>query len=234
MAVRTRSSSQKRTTEVEKHTGDQTPTKRKPMLRGWFHGIIIPIFIYYAINLIQKSASNPAKYACFTYAAAVVLQATVSAIYNIPNWRPEMRLLLRKYDHAVIYILIAATYSPFCVVASEVYPRSTLVLWLMWILASFGMASCFIKKGAFKSKIVSSLSYILIGWCGAPPLAHGVFERIVYRYLLLGGISYSVGGMMYALHWPNPIRGILEYHEAFHLCTIVANLMMYKAILHLL
>lgn len=235
MTVRTRSSSQNRSAkEEQKVQKAEDDKKRRPILRGWFHAIAAPFLIPAGVELIKKAPTDPVKYACLAYAISVALQFTVSAIYNVPTWDPDTRLALRKVDHACIYFVIAATYTPFCAIAFEKYPSSLVLLFFMWTVATIGFASCFIKKGAFKSKIVSSASYILLGWCGTPALMANVFPHVVYRYILFGGLWYSVGGIMYALHWPNPIQGVLEYHEMFHLSTIIANSMMYEAVLQAL
>ena len=234
MVVSRLSSSQNRSLEAQRDGKEPTDSKRRPILRGWLHAIAVPYVIHVGIDIIHKAPTNPIKHACLAYVVFVALQFTVSAIYNVPTWDPETRLALRKLDHAWIYFVIAATYTPFCIIASEIYPLSLLLLLFMWTIAIIGFASSLLKKGGFKSKAISSASYILIGWCGTPALITGVFSKSVYNYLLLGGLSYSIGGIMYALHWPNPVRRVLEYHEMFHLCTIVANSMMCEAILQAL
>lgn len=231
MGVTTRSSSRNRAAKVQRVGIQQVDTKRRPLLRGWLHASSIPLMIPSVIYLMQNAPTYPIKCACLTYIVFLGLQLTVSGTYNIPTWDPETRLMLRKLDHAVIYLLIAATYTPFCVIGSETYPQAWLLLQFIWIVSLIGFAMSLIKKDGFKSKAVSSAIYILIGWCGTPAFIYGIFSNSVLHYLLLGGLSYSIGGIMYALHWPNPVKGILEYHEMLHLATITANVMMYKAIL---
>ena len=231
--MKTQSSSRNGAVE-EQRQKEETGKKQRPLLRGWLHAISIPFLIHSGIDLIHRAPTKPIQYACMAYVVSATLQFSVSALYNAPTWDPETRAALRKVDHACIYFLIAATYTPFCVVASETYPSSLVLLAFMWTVAIFGFARCFLKKDAFKSKAVSSTTYILLGWCGSLAVVFGVFPSSVYRYLLFGGLWYSMGGIMYALHWPNPIRGIMEYHEVFHLCTIIANSMMYEAVLQAL
>jgi hemolysin III len=233
MAVSTRSSSQNRAGRVQGSGNQQVHTKR-PLLRGWLHAGAVPFIIPAGIHLIDKAPTDRIKYACLVYLVCAALQFTVSGIYNIPTWDPETRLALRKLDHASIYLVIAATYTPFCVIASGTYPPSMLLLLFMWTIAIVGFATALVKKDGFKSKAISSISYMTIGWCGSPAVLNGVFLSSVLRYNLLAGLSFSIGGIIYALHWPNPVRGILEYHEVFHLCTIIATAMFYKAILEAL
>ncbi len=174
-------------------------------------------------------------------------------------------MMLRRWDHAAIYILIAGTYTPFCALAMDrEEANAAYLLLLVWVGATLGILHSIFNAGGFQSKMVSVALYITLGWIGIPVLSnvHDMFGPAVYKNLMAGGtqcnvvtvhqpsyagntsstkiftrfffagLTYSFGGLMYAMHWPNVVPSLFGYHEAFHICVIVASAFMHTAVTH--
>ena len=202
----------------------------KALFRGWIHLIACLASIPMGLRLVQDAPLGDVRNACILYAISQTVLFFSSALYHVPTWNPTQRLFFRKIDHAAIYMLIAGTYTPFCVLASEDLPHARLVLVGMWLGATAGVANCIWTTGGFKSKILSSILYIGLGWCGTPALASNIFDSAVLNHLIRGGVLYSLGGIMYALKFPQIVPRIFSYHEVFHIFVVLANLQMYHAI----
>lgn len=220
------------------------------------------------IRLIFEASTPVSRAACLVFALSTTCLFSISSIYHTPHWDPETRLMLRRWDHAAIYMLIAGTYTPFCALAldrEEV--NASYLLLLVWVGAVLGIVHSIFNTGGFQSKMVSVVLYITLGWIGIPVLSniHDIFGSTVYNNLVAGGawchivkiyhscnawirrqykmyplsmlllragLTYSIGGLMYAMHWPNVVPSLFGYHEAFHICVIAASAFMYTAVKH--
>ncbi|KAI8111766.1 hypothetical protein M9435_004265 [Picochlorum sp. BPE23] len=211
----------------------QAPAKAK--LRGVSHIIAAFLSIPFGIRLIFEASTPISRAACLVFALSTTCLFSISSIYHTPHWDPETRLMLRRWDHAAIYMLIAGTYTPFCALAldrEEV--NASYLLLLVWVGAILGVVHSIFNAGGFQSKMVSVALYIALGWIGIPVLSniHDMFGPTVYTNLVAGGLTYSIGGLMYAMHWPNVAPSLFGYHEAFHICVIMASAFMYTAVKH--
>jgi hemolysin III len=128
---------------------------------------------------------------------------------------------MRRIDHSMIFVFIAGTYTPFCVLLLP--PRTAEILLLVvWGGAVAGVAMKVVWPHA--PRWLSAPLYIALGWVAIAVLpdivrAGGVASLVL---LLAGGAAYSIGGVLYALRRPNPWPTVFGHHEFFHACTIVA------------
>ena len=160
------------------------------------------------------------------YALSLFGLLTVSAAYHTPLWRPEQRLVLRRLDHAMIFVLIAGTYTPFFLLlegASGVLP-------LVWGIASLGVV-----KTVFwdrRHRMISALAYVGLGWV-ALPFSGALAEQngtVVCGLIVGGGLCYTAGALIYARRWPDPRPAVFGYHEIFHVLILLASVMHYLAV----
>jgi hemolysin III len=144
----------------------------------------------------------------------------VSAIYHIGTWRPEVRRKLRAVDHSNIFVLIAGTYTPICFNALEGWLRVT-ILMAVWLLAVIGVG-----LATFATRLprwAGTAIYIGMGWASvlALPALLAALPSEAIMLLFLGGVAYTIGGIIYALKRPNPFPHIFGFHEIFHLLVIM-------------
>ncbi len=194
--------------------------QNKPLLRGYLHQEAFFVALGACALLIAKSSSSRTLIASIIYSFSLLILFGVSAFYHRPHWSPRPRALLKRLDHSAIFILIAGTFTPICLLAlSEAdRPRLLLTIWLVALLGIF--QSIFWVKAP---KWFTALFYVIAGWQVLPYLAE-LKEVLGFTGILLlatGGVLYTVGALFYALKKPLLFPTIFGYHELFHLLTIL-------------
>jgi hemolysin III len=163
------------------------------------------------------------------FATSLILLYFTSGVYHSIAWGPRMRAVLRRLDHSMIFVLIAGTYTPFCLLlATDAWRITTLTV--VWSVAASGILLKLIWPGAPRWLGVGL--YAAAGWMGvlaALPVADW-FSLVPLVLVLLGGILYSAGGMIYALRRPDPFPRICGYHEVFHLFVIAGSALHYTLV----
>jgi hemolysin III len=168
--------------------------------------------------------------AVWVYAAALAAMFGVSALYHRFPWRSTAwRLRARRLDHAMIFVFIAGTYTPFAVLEFS-GATQTIVLVSVWAGAALGMALNLVWIDA--PRWLCALAYLAVGWVGviaAPQLfaALGIATAVL---LIVGGAFYTLGALTYATTWPNPFPETFGFHEIFHLLVIAAAVTQYVAV----
>jgi hemolysin III len=201
----------------------------KPLLRGVLHQGAFPVSLVVGTLLIAFSEGASRQAAASVFAGSVAACFGVSALYHRGTWAPRVRLVLRRLDHAGVYLLIAGTYTPVCLLALEGAWRFA-VLAIVSIAA--GAAIVLILAWPAAPNWVAASLGIVIGWSGVallPQLATRL-EPAAIGLLALGGIAYTVGAIIYARRRPNPAPTVFGYHELFHALTILGVACQYVAI----
>lgn len=152
----------------------------------------------------------------------------VSALYHRFNWSDRTRRMLKRFDHANIFLLIAGSYTPITVLALP-HDKSVLLLWLVWIGAGLGIAFRVFWIGAPRWLYVPL--YLLLGYAALLYIVDFFNANAVMMTLILaGGLCYTVGAVIYGLKRPNPFPGRFGFHEIFHSLTLLAFLCHWVAI----
>ena len=146
-----------------------------------------------------------------------------SDVYHLLKVPARVEVVLRKLDHIMIFVLIAGTYTPICLIALR-GPAGYAMLAVVWSLA---VAGVFFKVFYLNApRWAYTGIYLLMGWVcifAIVPLARAVgLRRLVW--LFAGGVFYSVGAVIYGLKKPNLIPGWLGFHEIFHIFIILGSL----------
>jgi len=180
-------------------------------------GVVFSIFG--AFPLLQKAAgtSGLSLFSCITFIAGMFLLYSASTLYHTFGRTIRSYTNLKKLDHLMIYVLIAGTYTPVCLLALQ-GTAGKLLLALVWGIAFIGIFQCLFFVHC--PKWVSAVIYIAMGWCcllAFPKLLKSV-PTSAFALLLGGGIVYTIGGVIYALKLPifdnkHPNFGL---HEIFH------------------
>lgn len=169
--------------------------------------------------LLLHAHGTKTFFAMGIYSLSLISLFGISALYHRPTWQPRQRMWMRRMDHAAIYILIAGTFTPVCLLALSPVTGIKL-LQLIWFAAFFGILQSLFWITA--PKWLSAIFYITVS-CLIIPYFLEIKEALESKdlYLLFsGGAAYIIGALIYALKWPNPSPKYFGYHEIFHLLVI--------------
>jgi hemolysin III len=197
-----------------------TEIPQKPLLRGWSHGLSALAALILTIILCWQSQTDlPKFFSMLIFGLCMLELYTVSALYHIGNWSLPTKRVLRAIDHANIFLMIAGTYTPLCFNLLSGWLR-IVILVVIWVLATAGVGLSILTLRL--PRWVSASLYIAMGWVVV--LALPAFLAVVPWYaiatLLLGGVLYTIGAVIYALKRPNPFPRVFGFHEIFHLFVI--------------
>lgn len=192
----------------------------KPLLRGVSHEIAAFAALAAWIGLVVVAPSPRARAAAGVYGASLLALFAVSALYHRPTWAPRARLFWRRLDHSAIFLLIAGTYTPFCLLLGGSTGRALLAV--IWIGAAAGVVQAVAWPAAPKPLI--AVVYVLLGWVILPvlPTLRLHLGPVFLGLLAAGGIAYSLGAAVYALRRPDPFPRVFGYHEVFHALVVAA------------
>ncbi|WP_237111797.1 hemolysin III family protein [Nocardioides sp. WS12] len=208
----------------------------KPKLRGWLHAGTVPFVIAAGVVLIVLSPTGETKIGSAVFIASALLLFGVSAIYHRGTWQPAIWALLRRFDHANIFVLIAGTYTAFAMLLLEGTSRLVLLL-VIWLAALAGVLFRVFWTGA--PRWLYTPIYIGMGWAAVffiPDFIDGsekLGTAVAVATLVLvasGGILYTLGAVIYGLKKPNPKPEWFGFHEVFHTFTILAFVCHYVAV----
>ena len=204
-------------------------TEVKPSWRGWVHAGTLPVSIAAGIVLILLAEGTTAKLACALYAVCSWLLFGISALYHRFNWKPKTKQVFRRLDHANIFLLIAGTYTPIALLALP-REKGLILLIAVWAGALLGIGFRVFWIGAPRWLYV--LLYVALGWAAVMyvvDIAHANIAAMVL--VIVGGLLYTVGAVVYGFKRPNPVPGIFGFHEIFHSLTVLAFLCHWTAAL---
>jgi hemolysin III len=197
------------------------PATVKPRLRGVLHQYAFVVALLAGAVLVLLSPTLRAQLACGVYAVALAGLFGVSALYHRVDWPPTARRWMRRLDHAMIFLLIAGTYTP---IALLVLPESfsPIVLGVVWVAALVGIGWQFV--GGDTPKWTRALAYVALGWVAVWTLPEVTRQLGLGAIALLvaGGALYTLGAVIYTLRRPDPVPAVFGYHELFHALIIPA------------
>jgi hemolysin III len=201
----------------------------KPRLRGVSHQWAFFVSLASGGALIAAAHGDRALIGATIYAAALSALLGVSALYHRVHWRPLARQLMRRLDHAMIFVLIAATNTPFALLALH-GTLATVILISVWTGAGIG----FLVEVIWRThpKWASSVIGLVLGWVGVATLTQlpATIGWLAVAVLLAAGALYSAGAVIYARERPNPWPGVFGYHEVFHALVLLAVALQYGVI----
>lgn len=193
----------------------------RPHLRGWSHAVAALVASALAPIVIVMGPGGGARWIVAVYALAVVGLFGVSAAYHRLAWGTSAHELWNHIDHSMIFVFIAATYTPLAAFTLEGGSR-TLILALVWGGAILGITRRLAWPHA--PRWVTVVPYLAVGWAAVLVVDElwvtiGVAGFVL---LLVGGLLFSAGAAIYAAARPNPWPGWFGHHEIFHLLVVVA------------
>jgi hemolysin III len=201
----------------------------RPALRGWLHAVTFPVALVAGLVLMVLADSQRARVAVAVYTFTAVLLFGVSALYHRGSWSDGARLTLRRIDHANIFLIIAGTYTPLCVLLVRGASRPAILI-IVWLGALTGVLLSVAWPHAPRWLIVPV--YVALGWVAVfvlPQLLHHGGVAVVVL-TIGGGALYTAGGLVYGLRRPNLVPGTFGFHELFHAFTVLAFAAQYAAV----
>lgn len=179
----------------------------------------LAVLLYVAI--VNRNVWEIVSFSIF--GASMILLYSASATYHLVNGSQKVIRVLRKLDHSMIFVLIAGTYTPICLMLLR-GPIGYALLSIIWSCAILGI----IFKMFFLNvpRWLYTSVYIIMGWMAIfviVPLYHAAGWKAIL-WLILGGIFYTVGGVIYGLKRPNIIPKWLGFHEIFHILIILGTI----------
>jgi hemolysin III len=205
-----------------------TDARTKPKLRGVFHEVGFYVALCVGAALVVTAEQGRARFAAVVFASCVAACFGLSALYHRPTWPPRIRAWLARLDHAGIYLLIAGTYTPFGLIVMS--PEWAIpVLSVVW---GGAFAAILVKVAwARAPKWLSAAIGLTLGWSGVAALSELLRLPLPALVLVLvGGVLYTVGAIVYVRRSPDPIPHAFGYHEVFHVLTLAAAGSQYASI----
>ncbi len=203
----------------------------KPKLRGWLHLGTAPLALAAGIVLVALAPTTTARVASAIFALTAVLLFGTSAIYHrgSGHFSDRTSRLLKRLDHANIFLIIAGTYTPFALLLLPDGQARTL-LWLVWGGALAGVLFRVLWVGA--PRWLYTPVYVALGWVAVFYMP-GFWRSggpVVVTLIAAGGLLYTIGAVVYGTKRPNPSPRWFGFHEIFHAFTIVAFAAHYVAV----
>jgi hemolysin III len=201
----------------------------KPRLRGVSHQWAFFVSLATGGALLSAAHGGRAQLAAGVYASALSALLGVSALYHRVSWRPLARRVLRRLDHAMIFVLIAATNTPFALLALHgTLARAILITVWAGALAGFAVELAWRNHPKWASSIIG----MVLGWVGVITLTQLPQEIgwFAVAALVAAGAVFTAGAVIYARERPNPWPGVFGYHELFHALVLLAVALQYAVI----
>jgi hemolysin III len=201
----------------------------KPRLRGRLHQGAFIVSIPAGLLLVLLAPDARSRIATSIYAITLCGLFGVSAAYHLGEWSEAAYTRMRRLDHSMIFVLIAGTYTPFCLLVLQ-GTLATAVLVAVWTGAALGVATKYYRVDLH---VLSGFMYVGLGWLvvvSLPALLRGL-DMPETVLVVVGGLLYSIGALALATNRPNPWPHTFGYHEVWHAATIAAAACQYCSVL---
>ena len=165
------------------------------------------------------------------FGVSLILLYTASTLYHWLPLSERGTMLLRKFDHVMIFLLIAGTYTPICLVALR-GPWGWSLFGCVWVLALLGMGFKIIWFNTYRW--LSTAIYIGMGWLAVVAI-WPLVQRVPLAglgWMLAGGVFYTVGAVIYGRKRPDPWPKVFGFHELFHVFVLLGSISHFWMIYH--
>lgn len=201
--------------------------KWRPRWRGRIHAVAVAVTLPAGIILTLSTPSGVERVAVFVYVASLLALFSTSASYHLFTRTQRAQRTMRQLDHAMVYVLIAGTYTPVCLLA---LPRNIGIPFLIttWVAAGVGI----VLKITWRAPKTSGAMYLIIGWAAVVILPWSYHMAGFTSLLLfaLGGIVYTVGAILFYLQRPQLKPLVFGFHEVWHVFTVVAVMLQFAGV----
>jgi len=221
--VNTRHSAESRRGGPGDRDGPDTPRDNlggRPLLRGWIHVAALVAWLIGGPFLIAAGPDGGSRAALTVYVFAMLVMFGVSAAFHRVRWSAPAWRRMRRADHSAIFVGIAGTSTAVAGLALSGWSQA-LMLSLVWTGAVVGIVLRQVWLDAPQWAV--AIPYVVVGWCSlvvAPQLFRAL-GGVGFALMLIAGVAYTAGALIYARKWPDPWPNVFGFHEAFHACTVI-------------
>jgi len=204
-------------------------TVPSPRLRGALHAAAFPVSLVCGAVLVALAPRPQAAVAVAVYALTLSGLLGVSALYHRGRWSGRAARWMQRLDHAMIFCLIAGTFTPVCALALPDALGGKLLA-AVWAGAAVGIATRLVWADA--PRWVTAVLAVALGWIGVAALP-ALVDHLGWTptsLLLLGGVLYSLGAVVYMRRRPDPVPAVFGYHEVFHALVLAAAAVHYTTV----
>lgn len=201
-----------------------------PLLRGWVHLVFFFLSLPAATLVVASAGTTRARVAAAVYAVGLCLLFGVSATYHRLRWSPPARRRMRRMDHATIFVMIAGSYTPLCLLVLR-GTTAGVILTVAWAGAAVGVVLA--STGIAERSVFGLACYIALGWvmvAAAPQLLRRL-SATQMLLIVIGGILYTAGAIILGTRRPDPFPRVFGYHEVWHVMVAAAAVCHYVTIL---
>jgi hemolysin III len=206
----------------------------KPLLRGWLHLVCFFLAIPAGVLVVALASSSRARLGAAVYAVGLIALFGVSGAYHRGPWTPTWRRRMQCLDHATIFVMIAGSYTPLCLLVLEGWVAvATLVT--AWAGAIIGGFLAWSENG--RGAALRSGLYIALGWfaVAATPQLVRHLSAVELVLIAVGGVLFTVGAIFLLTRWPDPFPRVFGYHEVWHtlvVAAVVCHLVAIGSVIH--
>ena len=210
--------------------------KLKDPISGLTHLVGALLGVVALVYLVQRAASEGTVWHVVSYAifgTSLILLYSSSAFYHLLDISEEAQVIFRRIDHVMIFVLIAGSYTPFCLIPLR-GPWGWSLFGVVWTLAIIGVFLSIYWIHA--PRWISTTIYLGMGWLALIaiyPITQ-VLSPTTLLWLVLGGLAYSFGAIIYVFKWPDPFPPVFGFHEIWHLFVLAGSLCHYIGVVNLL
>lgn len=195
-------------------------SRAKEPFNTWSHAAGVLLGIPGLITLLSLAGDDAKRTFCFAvYGASVIVLYLASSLFHGLHLSPAWEERFRRFDHIAIFLLIAGSYTPICLITLDGALGWT-VFCVIWAIAVAGILMKMFLP--FFPAWATAAIYVGMGWFGAItflPLTE-VVPAAGIAWLVAGGLVYTAGAVIYALERPNPYPLVFGHHEIFHLFVL--------------
>ncbi|MGZ4759557.1 MAG: PAQR family membrane homeostasis protein TrhA [Acidimicrobiales bacterium] len=211
---------------ANQHTDAVGRPTHRPRLRGRLHQAAIPVALLGLWWLVATAPNSTARLAAWVYGLAGVSLYTVSSSYHVFARDGRAHELMQRADHATIYVLIAGSFTPICLLGLS-GPLRYGLLALVWGGAVAGIC---IKVFAFtRAGVVGSALYLVLGWLGIAAIPVLIAHPLIGGLILAAGVLYTVGAVLFATGHPRWNSRWYGFHEVWHTFGLAAGVLLFAA-----
>ena len=199
----------------------------RPRWRGRIHAVALLCTIPAGAVLAWLTPGGLARIAVVVYVVSLVALYSTSASYHLFTKTYRAQRTMQQLDHAMVYVLIAGTYTPVCLLGLP-SPLRWIFLSAIWGMAAVGMG----LKVAWRARRTAAALYMVIGWAvvAVLPWAESRTGWTSLTLYALGGVIYTVGAVLFYLKRPRLKPLVFGYHEVWHVMTVVAAVLQFVAL----
>lgn len=193
----------------------------KPRLRGWIHEVAFFVSVPVGVALVLLAESGTARAAAALYALSLTVAFGSSAAYHRVGWSPGALRRMKRLDHSMIFVLIAGSYTPLSVLVLD-GAWSIVMLSVVWAGAAAGITLKLARIDGLH--VTTGILYMGLGWLALvalPQLVRGMTLPQI-GLMVLGGVLYTAGAIVFATKRPDPRPATFGFHEVWHAFMVAA------------